>query len=74
MATTPAFEVLNSWVEIPISTAPKKEAPLPKISKNPKYSPDFSFGISRAKQERDSAWIAPWNTATQTAKNQNSQA
>ena len=44
-AATPALEVSNSWVDRPISRAPKKEAPLPKISKKPKYSAAFSLGM-----------------------------
>ena len=31
-ATTPAREVEKSWVATPSTTAPKKEAPLPKMS------------------------------------------
>ena len=47
--TIPVLEFPVSWVETPITMVPIKAAPLPKISKKPKYSLDFSLGIILAK-------------------------
>ena len=50
---------------------PRKDAPLPQMSKRPKYSPDFSGGMIFAKWERLSACTPPWNMPTMTASTQN---
>ena len=45
ITTTPALEVSKICVLIPINIVPIKDAPFPNISKIPKYSDDFSFGM-----------------------------
>ena len=59
------------WDTTPTSVVPMKDAPLPHISRMPKYSPDFSGGISLAKWDRERAWIPPWKRPTHTASTQN---
>ncbi len=39
----------NVFYALKINKVPKKEAPFPQISRMPKYSPDFSAGMIRAK-------------------------
>ena len=51
---------------------PMNDAPLPKTSMTPKYSPDFSGGMILEKWERDSACTPPWKIPTMNARIQNS--
>ena len=68
---TPTLALPVSWLPTLTIMVPRKDAPLPQMSKRPKYSPDFSGGMIFAKWERLSACTPPWNMPTMTASTQN---
>ena len=68
---TPTLALPVSWLPTLTIMVPRKDAPLPQMSKRPKYSPDFSGGMIFAKWERLSAYTPPWNMPTMTASTQN---
>ena len=46
---TPRLMLPVSWETTLTTVVPIKEAPLPQMSKRPKYSPDWLAGMIRAK-------------------------
>ena len=60
---TPTLALPVSWLPTLTIMVPRKDAPLPQMSKRPKYSPDFSGGMIFAKWERLSAAAPPWEHA-----------
>ena len=45
----PRLTLPVSWLVIPMRVVPRNDAPLPQMSRMPKYSPDFSAGMIFAK-------------------------